>query len=76
MPSSRPLGTLGDNIQSRSVALFGSRIAAIRYLVQNCFGIRICTCSTYHLTPVNVQVNWTSVVSQVSLSSQVAGCAR
>jgi len=40
---------LGGRIQSRSVALVGSHIADIRYLVRNCFGSRICVHLEYCL---------------------------
>jgi len=60
-----------------------SHIAVIRNLVRNCFGIRICTRSAWNrlvwliiFSPAYLQVYWTFVVYEVSLSSQIAGCAR
>jgi hypothetical protein len=38
MPFGRLFGTLGGDIESRSVAQFGCHIRVIRYLVRNCFG--------------------------------------
>ena len=49
VPFGRLFGTLGGRIQSRSVAVFGSHIAVIRYLVRNSFGSRICVHSEYRL---------------------------
>jgi hypothetical protein len=49
MPFGRLFGTLGGHIPSRSVALLGSHIAVIRYLVRNCFGGRICVHSESRL---------------------------
>jgi len=45
----RLFGTFGGHIESRSVVQFGCHIRVIRYLVQNCFGSRICVHSESRL---------------------------
>jgi len=49
MPFDRLFGTLGGHIQSRSLALYGSHITAIWYLVWHCIRSRICIHSDHGL---------------------------
>ena len=74
IPFVRLFGTLGGHIQSRSVVLFGisfgtvsvSVFAFIRNLVSNDSAAILHSFSmdrarfTYHLSPVHLQVYWTS----------------
>ena len=72
---------LGGHFHPRSVVWFSCHIRVIRYLVRNCFSCHICTRSAgirlvWHIiSPVHIQVYWTSVVCEVSLWSQITGCA-
>jgi hypothetical protein len=49
VPFGRLFGTLGGHIRPRSVALFSSHIAVVRYLIQNSFSSRIFFHSEYRL---------------------------